>query len=63
MDQFNIELAEAQVRQEFQEERVKVHFSSISLRADKVYVSRAQALRSMDYLQNLIDQRKAANAL
>ena len=48
---------EKSVERKFRAERVEVNFSSVSLRTDRVYVSKEQAARSMDTLQKLIDAR------
>ncbi len=56
----SLQQLEERVKQEFRHERVKFNFSSISLRTDRIYVSREQAQRSINALERLIEERKSS---
>jgi hypothetical protein len=45
--------AEAQIKRQFESERVSFGFSSVTLRADRVYVSKAQAQLAIQRLAAL----------
>ncbi len=51
--------AEARIKRQFESERVSFGFSSVTLRADRVYVSKAQAqsaLQRLEALKNVLTQ-------
>ena len=60
----NILALENIVKAEFRRDRVRISFFGyVTLRADKMYVSRIQAEKSMKFLQELVDRENVTKAI